>query len=216
MARRPKPTSHMRQNDPMRWKAVAHFTGRLSKRVLTSQVSTPEAAGLLHASASIGPSFEKSLLPRTTIQQAGITGLISAINYGVTATAQSAVEAFADRVAGGLAEGPKSKRAIMLAADLAVLAGGVTAMKLLRQKPGESLWRAGARTAAFRLATGGGTGAIAVSADGVVDAVVRRDTPGTVNMPLVLGVGSAIGTGIHFARSRRLLDTAAETDQYCS
>lgn len=198
----------------MRWTEAARHAGRLTKRLLTTQVNTSEAAGLLHASASIGPSFERSLLPRTTIQQAAVTGVISAINYGVTATVQSAVEAFADRVAGGLANGTKSKRAVMLSADLAVLGGGLAALRLLRQKPNESLWRAGARTAAYRLATGGGTGAIAVSADGAVDLISKRDTPGTVNAPLVLVVGSAIGSGIHLSQSRRLLDNAADADQF--
>ena len=198
----------------MNWRDVARHAGAYSKRALGTQVGTAEAAGLLHASASVGPSFERSLLPRTTIQQAAVTGVISAINYGITTTVQSSVEAFADRVAGGLADGPKSKRAIVLAADLAVLGGSLLAMKLLSQRPSESLWRAGARTAAFRMVAASGTGAIAVSADGMVDVITRDDTPGSVSAPVVLVVGSAMGTGISLSRSRRLLDTAADADQY--
>jgi uncharacterized membrane protein len=200
----------------MNWRKVTLPAGAFTKRAIATQVGTAEAAGLLHASASLGPSFERSLLPRTTIQQAAVTGVISAINYGITTTVQSAVEAFANRVAGGLSNGSRSKRATILAADLAILGGSVLTMKFLSQRPEESLWRAGARTAAFRLATAAGTGAIAVSADGAVDVVTRNDTPGSVNAPFVLVVGSAIGTGIHLSRSRRLLDTAADADQYGS
>lgn len=183
-------------------------------RALKSQVNLPEAAGLLHATASIGPSFERLLLPRTTIQQAGITGVISAVNYGVTTTLQSAVEAISKRVAGDLAHGPKSQRAVMLGSDLFTLAASYGVVRLLRQKPQESVTRASARTAAWRVAVGAGTGAVAVVADAAVDLISREDTPSTVSAPVVLAVGAAIGSGIHIGRSRRLLDTAAETDQY--
>lgn len=200
--------------DPMNWRDVALHAGTYAKRALGTQVGTAEAAGLLHASASVGPSFERSLLPRTTIQQAAATGVISALNYGITTTVQSLLEALADRVVKGLTDGAKAKRATVMTADLAVLGSSVLAMKFLSQRPDESLWRAGARTAAFRLATASATGAIAVSADGAVDVVTGDDTPGSVSAPVVLVVGSALGTGIHLSRSRRLLDTAADADQY--
>lgn len=182
---------------------------------MTTQVSTVEAAGLLHGMASIGPSFDKSLLPRTTVQQAGATGIFSAFNYGLTTTQQSFLEAFADRVVGFRKfDNAHARRGVILAADLVGIGAGIALHRALQQQPGERLWRAGLRSAAERTASGAGAGAIAVVADGVVDLFTRRHDARTVNAPIVMSVGAVVGAGIHLGRSRRLLDTAAATDQY--
>ncbi len=200
----------------MDWRTWAERGLTIGRRVLSTDVSTVEAAGLLHGMASIGPSFDKSLLPRTTIQQAAATGIIGAINYGLTTTQQSLLEAVADRVVDfeRLEGRPLAKRGIIFAADTVGVAVGLAAAQVLRQRPDETLWRAGARTAAYRGAMGAASGALAVGIDGAYDAVTRSKTPGTVNAPLIMAMGAAAGAGIHFLRSRRLLDTAAETDQY--
>ena len=198
----------------MHWKVAAGYGITWARRALVSQVNSAEAAGLLHASASIGPSLERSLLPRTTIQQAFATGLISAVNYGITATTQSSIEALGKRIVGDHLKGSNSQRLVILGADLACVAGAYTTMKVLKQHPNESLWRATARTGAFRLSMGAATGAVAVSADAAVDLVTRQRTPDSVSAPLVLAVGTAIGAAIHLSRARTRLDTAADTDQY--
>lgn len=199
----------------MDWRVWAHRGWSLSRRVLSTEVSTVEAAGLLHGMASIGPSFEKSLLPRTTIQQAGATGTISALNYGITTTQQSFLEAAADRIVGlDRWEHPVAKRALILGADLVGVAAGLAAARLLRQRPDESLWRATARTAANRTSSGAAAGALAVGIDGAYDMVTGSDSSGTVNAPTVMVMGATVGAAVHFLRSRRLLDTAADTDQY--
>jgi uncharacterized membrane protein len=201
-------------NDAMHWRESSKVLVNGARRLLGTKVSTVEAAGLVHSTIAIGPSFETSLLPRTTIQQAVATGLAGAISYGLTATMQSTVEAIADRIIGGRSSSEHVRRALVLTADLAALAGAVTARRLLRQHPDEGITRAAARTASFRLATGAAAGAIAVSVDGAVDSVTGHHDSGTVSLPVVLGTGAAVGTTLHLARSRRLLDTAAETDQY--
>lgn len=165
--------------------------------------------------ASIGPSFEKTLLPRTTIQQAGATGTISALNYGITTTQQSFLEAFADRVIGlDRWAHPVAKRGLILGADLAAVGAALAFSRILAQRPDESLWRAGARTAAQRTGLGAAAGALAVGIDGAYDAVTRGKSAGTVNAPTVMILGAGVGAAIHFLRSRRLLDNASDTDQY--
>lgn len=200
----------------MDWRNWVERGWSLSRRVLTTEVSTVEAAGLLHGMASVGPSFDKSLLPRTTIQQAGATGTISALNYGLTTTQQSFLEAFAGRVVDVEKFGnrPLAKRGIILAADLAGIAAGLAAQRILKQRPDETLWRSGARTAAYKTTTGAAAGALAIGIDGAYDAVSRSETAGTVNAPTVMLMGAAVGATAHLARTRALLDNAAETDQY--
>ena len=200
----------------MDWRPWVDRGLSVSRRLLSTNVSTVEAAGLLHGMASIGPSFDKSLLPRTTIQQAGVTGTISAINYGLTTTQQSFLETVADRIVDfeKLEGRPLAKRGIIFAADVAAVAAGMALERLLWQRPDETLWRAGLRTAAHRSAAGAAAGALAVGMDGAFDALTRSKTPGSVNVPLVMTLGAGTGAAIHFLRSRRLLDTAADTDQY--
>lgn len=200
----------------MEWRTWMDRGLTIGRRLLSTDVSTVEAAGLLHGMASIGPSFDKSLLPRTTIQQAGVTGTISAINYGLTTTQQSFLETVADRIVDfeRLEDRPLAKRGIIFTADVIGVATGMAIERLLRQRPDETLWRAGMRTAAHRSAAGAAAGALAVGMDGAFDALSRSKTPGTVNVPLVMTLGAATGAAIHFLRSRRLLDTAADTDQY--
>jgi len=201
----------------MDWREVGKRAFRMGSKGAATQVSTVQAAGLLHGMASIGPSFDKSLLPRTTIQQAAATGLMSSVSYGITATTQSFIEAFAVRVLGPASQrSQRSVRGAVLAADLVAMTLGITGVQLLRQRDGESGWRAVARTTAFRISTGAGCGALVVGTDGVVDAVMRNHDAGKVNATAVVAVGTFVGAGVHLTRSRHLLDTAAETDQYGS
>lgn len=194
---------------------VGRAVGRSLRRLFGAQVSTVEAAGLMHGVASIGPSFDKSLLPRTTVQQAGVTGVVSVLNYGLTTTTQAILEAFAERVAGEQRlDRNSARRAVLLTADLAGLGTGLLLQRTLRQRTGESIWRAGARTAAGRLWLGSAAGALAVAADSVVDVVTHKHDARNVNAMLTVAVGAGVAAGIHLAGSRRLLDTAAETDQY--
>lgn len=200
----------------MDWQVWANRGWTLGRRLLTMEVSTVEAAGLLHGMASIGPSFDKSLLPRTTIQQAGATGVISTLNYALTTTQQSFLEAFANRVVGPqrLEGRPLTKRAVIFSADVLGVGVGLAAQRMWRQHPDESLFRAAVRTAAYRATSGAVAGAVAVGIDGAYDAIARSATPGTVNAPTVVAIGAGAGAAVHLARSHRLLDTASETDQY--
>ncbi|MAT61673.1 MAG: hypothetical protein CMH41_08560 [Micrococcales bacterium] len=198
----------------MQWRESGKAMANIGYRLLRARVSTVEAAGLVHSTAAISPSFETSLLPRTTVQQAVATGLAGAISYGLTATLQSSLEAIADRAIGGYQRSEHLRRAAVLAADVTAFGMALSVRKVLRQHDDEGIWRAAARTASFRVATGAAAGAVAVSVDGAVDTVRGRHDSGTVNLPVVLTTGAAAATALHLARSRRLLDTATDTDQY--
>ena len=63
-------------------------------------LGVPERAGILAGSTVVGRSFSRGLMPRTTSDQAIVTGVSSVLNYGLTATSQSLIESVALRVAG--------------------------------------------------------------------------------------------------------------------
>ena len=60
----------------------------------------PERAGILAGSTNVGRSFSRGLMPRSTSDQALITGVSAALNYGLTATSQSLIQSVAMKVAG--------------------------------------------------------------------------------------------------------------------
>lgn len=188
------------------------------KRVSGAQVSTVEAAGIAHGVAGIGSSFDRSLLPRTTAQQAGVTGLWAALNYGLTATGQSVIEAGARRFGAGKVASPGKHRAAIIAADLTVAAAGIGVIKGLKQHPQESAFRASGRSAGWRMVVSGTAGTIALTADGIADLLSgQRGSPGAdrrVNAMAVVAAGVAVSGGVYLWRSQRLSDTGVDVDQY--
>ncbi|TYB67890.1 hypothetical protein FXF51_14105 [Nonomuraea sp. PA05] len=73
------------------------------RRIVSADTGTVEAAGLLAAAGSVGPSFQPGLLPRTTRDQALITGVVASANYAFAATTQALAEAVARRLGRRLA-----------------------------------------------------------------------------------------------------------------
>lgn len=84
----------------MRLPAGASF-GVLRRMDMTERV------GILAAVSGVGQSFGRGLLPRSTADQAIITGVSLTINYAMTALAQSVTESVADAVIG---RGARSRR----------------------------------------------------------------------------------------------------------
>ena len=94
----------------------------------------PERAGLLAASTSVGHSFSRGLMPRSTTDQAVVTGVSTAINYAFTVMAQSLVEAVARRVARSGADADERTtigRSVLLGANAAAIGGGILGQRLL-------------------------------------------------------------------------------------
>ncbi len=134
-------------------------------------LGVPERAGILAGSTVVGRSFSRGLMPRTTSDQAIITGVSSVLNYGLTATSQSLIESVALRVAGrgpDSAERRMTQRGVILAGDVAAMGIGVAAQRVLAQRKDEPIARAWGRTFSWRLAVGGMAGAIIVTADMLV------------------------------------------------
>ncbi|MFB9890342.1 alpha/beta-hydrolase family protein [Planobispora takensis] len=168
------------------------------KRVVRADIETAEAAGLLAAVGSVGPSFQPGLLPRTTRDQAVITGVVAAANYGLTVTAQEGITAVARRLSGSR----RRAGAATFAANLGAAGAGAVVQRLFAQRPGESLARAAVRAAGWRLITGGVAGALTTGADGLVRRLTGERTVGRVNVWTVLGAGTAVGAGLYFWQRR--------------
>ena len=158
-------------------------------------LGVPERAGILAGSTVVGRSFSRGLMPRTTSDQAIVTGVSSVLNYGLTATSQSFIESVALRVAGrgpDSAERRMTQRGVILVGDVAAMGIGVAAQRLLAHRKDEPIARAWGRTFSWRLAVGGMAGAIIVTADMLFEGVGGEKHSWTRNAPVALPLGAAL------------------------
>lgn len=179
-------------------------------RVLAAHagLGVAERAGILAGSTVVGRSFSRGLLPRSTSDQAIITGVSSALNYGLTVTSQSLIEAVALRVSGAgpdSAERRLTQREVILAADAAAMGIGVAAQRLLARRKDEPIARAWGRTVSWRMAVGGMAGAAIVAGDMLFEAFGGEWRPGTRNTPIALPLGASLAAWQYYRLRSKML-----------
>jgi uncharacterized membrane protein len=116
---------------------------------MESVAGRTEQAGIFVATAAVPRSFQHTLMPRSTVDQAIITGAGMAIQYGIAALTQDSIEAVAQWAS------PNSRselddrawRRRTAAIDAAAWAAGWGLRKGFEQRPGEPLTRGALRTA---------------------------------------------------------------------
>jgi uncharacterized membrane protein len=125
------------------------------------------------AAANAPLSFQRTLMPRNTMDQALVTGLSASANHALVALVQETIQAVALGIAGQggrrTVDEAKWGRAVV-GADLVAIAAGLALQRGLPRRSREDLSRAAARTGGFWLAaTGtaaGFVGALQESLDG--------------------------------------------------
>jgi uncharacterized membrane protein len=144
-----------------------------------------------------GPlTFQRTLMPRGTRDQGIVTGLSTAVHYGVAALIQDSIEALALQAAGERAD-PRRVRHLTLAADALAVAGGLALERSLRRRPDETLSRAAVRTAGHWLSVASFAG-LAV---GVIQELAGHEDD--AGLPMVgLPAGAALATVLAFRRRR--------------
>jgi uncharacterized membrane protein len=160
-----------------------------------------EQTALLHAAIVSGTTFQRGLLPRTTRDQALVTGTTTALSYGLSITMQSAIDVVARRIAGDLSADDPARRRVALVAGLGAAAVGVGSQYALPEQPHERVPRSVLRTLGRALITTGAAGVIVALTEEAVD---RRDGVNDgVGFPVALPLG-ALGAGaMYFFVQRR-------------
>ena len=179
-------------------------------------LATAAQTGLVMASASGPGTFEPSLVPRSTKDQAIITGLTTTLNYGLSTTTQDAIAAVAALVAPllpGRDLGRKQALAI-LALDLLAVPVGYGLFRFVSRRPNEAILRGGIRQVGWRLMATGISGAVLgtaraglIAVDDAVDANGRL-----ARVPVAIPVGLAVGGAI-LRRQRRDVRDLPSTGQ---
>jgi uncharacterized membrane protein len=122
-----------------------------------------DQAGVLFAAANAPLTFQRTLMPRATTDQALVTGLSASANHALVTLVQEAVQS-----AALLLVGQAGRRAVderrwsraTIAVDVGAIAAGIAMQRALRPKERERLLRAGGRTSGFWLAVSGAAGAV--------------------------------------------------------
>jgi uncharacterized membrane protein len=168
-------------------------------------LDTPARAGLLAAAVSVGASFQRGLMPRSSLNQAIITGASAAANFGVTTILESVLQSATFAVAGDSADhaARSRRRGLLLAGNLVAIGGGVAAARLLSQRKDEPVRRAVLRTTGQKMAEAGLAGSIVLlSLEGMSRIDSSRDDDVFEYVPIALPLGSAIAAAVIWQQRR--------------
>ena len=153
-----------------------------------------QQAGTLVAATIIPITFQRTLMPRSPLDQALVTGISTALNYSFAALIQDSVEALALSGA-GRADPTKvdrhAWRRASIALDLATIGAGLTLQSALRPRPGERLPRGGVRTAGWWLSATGLSGAVVGA---LQELTRRRRDVQDLSIPVAPFAGAALAT----------------------
>jgi len=161
-----------------------------------------QQAGTLLAATVMPITFQPTLMPRSALDQALVTGISTGLNYSLAALIQDSIEALALRGAGRSGPAKVDRhvwRRASVGLDLAAIGAGVAVQSALRPRPAERLPRGGARTAAWWLSAAGLSGA----AVGVLQEVTgRRGDTEDHSIPVAPFAGAALAAVNEYRRRR--------------
>ena len=164
---------------------------------------------MVMALALMPTTFQRTLMPRSTVDQALTTGICGALDYGFAALIQDTVEAVGLRISGATSPeqvDPRTWRRASIAADLAAIALGLAGQTACRPRPGERVPRGAVRTVCWRVSATGLCGAVA----GVLQELTGRgNATDEDSVPVALAAGMLLA-GVNDYRRRR--SEAADTD----
>ena len=167
-----------------------------------------DQAGTVLALAVLPTTFQRTLMPRNTADQALATGICAALDYGLASLIQDTVEAVALRLSGATsADGidRQTWRRVSMATDLAAIALGLAGQTACRPRPGERVPRGAVRTACWWVSATGLCGAIV----GLLqEQTGRGNATGAYPVPVAVPAGLLLA-GVSDYRRRRAEAAAA-------
>jgi uncharacterized membrane protein len=172
-----------------------------------------DQAGILFAATNAPVTFERTLMPRGTVDQALVTGLSAAANHALIGLIQESIQAAALVASGHGRHGPADDRSwsrATIATDALAIGLGLGVQRALRQRHREPLTRAGGRTAGFWLAVTGTAGGLAGLLHEVVDDRGRRGRSFAVN---AAAASALAGANTWLVRRRAHLDSDLPPEQ---
>ncbi len=174
---------------------------------LRRMLGRAEQAGILVAAANVPKTYQRSLMPRSSLDQGIVTGLSMALDYVLAALVQDGVEALTREVLGAshLAEVDDTEwRRATLVLDVAAMCAGFGIQEAFRQHEGEPLARAAVRTAGFWLSTGAFAGGLVGGLQDAMHDLDRSDGDRDLrSFPAALPAGAVLAGIGEYTRRRR-------------
>ena len=188
-----------------------------SRRRRRVRLSRSDQAGVFAAIGGLSMTFQRTLIPRNTKDQAIVTGATMSFMYLIASLMHDAVESAASYVLTGGSKRhahPDELRRATIAVDAAAFAAGIGLQRLLQQRRNEPLRRAGGRTAAFWLAASSFAGL----ASGLTEAIGALDerTNGKYKLqllPVPVLAGGAFAAFREFERRRKEAGAVSDGDE---
>jgi uncharacterized membrane protein len=122
-----------------------------------------DQAGILLAGTNVPLTFQRTLMPRPTIDQALVTGLSIFSNHAVVSLLQESIQALAlvgPRLVGQPRPSDRAWSKATIALDLTAIGAGIAVQRRYRYRYREPLPRAATRTAGYWLSVTGTAGAV--------------------------------------------------------
>lgn len=180
-------------------------------------------AGLLIAAASAPNTFQKSLMPRNTIDQGLVTGLTMTTNYSIASTIQKLFEDIGDQLAGTMNardddyKAHVRQRRFTMALEAMALAGALTLEKRLSNKPADDRTSAILRTLANWTSR---TSVAGLTVSGLQELIELVDTPHdskgnsrTTRLPVGIMGGAFFATYTEYGRRKSERGIDRPTDE---
>jgi uncharacterized membrane protein len=161
-----------------------------------------QQAGTLLAATVMPITFQPTLMPRSALDQALVTGISTSLNYSLAALIQDSIEALALRGAGRSDPSKVDRhrwRRASIGLDLAAIGAGLALQQALRPRVGERLPRGGARTAAWWLSATGLSGAVIGT---LQELTSRRGDTQDHSIPVAPFAGAALAAVNDYRRRR--------------
>jgi len=133
-------------------------SARIVRGAIGGIAGRSEQVGMFVAAASVPRSLQRTLMKRSTSDQAVITGAAMAINYGLATLVHDSIEALTQWRAGGGELEERGWRGRTAAADAAAMVAGFALQAAFKQRPGERLSRGAIRTTGYFLSVAGFAG----------------------------------------------------------
>jgi uncharacterized membrane protein len=165
-----------------------------------------EQAGIMVAGANVPLTFQRTLMPRNSVDQAIVTGLSISTNRALVTLVQESIQSGAlwlSRGKRGAQRVNPTKTAVAL--DLAAVAAGIAVQRAAKQHEDEPLLRAAERTAGFWLSVSGAAGAMVGGLDEALDLTERGRRR---SIPVLLGATAALAGAGEWWRIRRSREDA--------
>src|SRR5271165_2794533 len=167
-----------------------------------------QQTGMVMALALQPTTFQRTLMSRSTLDQALTTGICGALDFGFAALIQDTVEVVALRISGATSPeqvDPRTWRRASVAADLAAIALGLAGQTACRPRRGERVPRGAVRTVCWWVSATGLCGAVAGVLQELAD---RGNAADDDSVPVALAAGMLLG-GVNDYRRRRSEATGA-------